>query len=290
MNRPRASFPTAALLLLTVAMTAGCATLPNIPPITTDSGAVASHGKFVWHELLTEDLDAVKAFYSDLFGWTYQATDAPNYTLVLQDGRPICGIVDVKEENADLHESQWISVLSVADVDEAVAATRQAGGKVHVKPVDLPGRGRLAVVSDPQGAVIAYLRAVHGDPPDRSAEIGEWLWTELWTSDLDAAEEFYEGLVGYELETRTILEDIEYKVFTAGGTPRAGLILKPMVEVGTHWLPYVRVEDPAEIVGRVEALGGHVILAPSEDARKGTAAIVIDPSGAAVALQKWPAS
>lgn len=39
---------------------------------------------------------------------------------------------------------------------------------------------------------------------------------------------------------------------------------------------------------RVVSLGGKVILAPSEDIRKGSVALIADPSGAAVALQRWP--
>jgi hypothetical protein len=56
------------------------------------------------------------------------------------------------------------------------------------------------------------------------------------------------------------------------------------------WLPYVMVTDPAGLAERARALGGTVLFEPRADVRKGTLAIVADPSGAPLALQKWPIS
>ena len=71
---------------------------------------------------------------------------------------------------------------------------------------------------------------------------------------------------------------------------RAGLFQIPsdatMVE--PHWLPFVRVADPAALAARVVALGGKVLIAPRAEVRRGTLAVIADPTGGAVALQKWP--
>jgi predicted enzyme related to lactoylglutathione lyase len=61
-------------------------------------------------------------------------------------------------------------------------------------------------------------------------------------------------------------------------------------EVRPNWLPYVRVDDPSALARKAQALGGRVLLEPSPERRHGTLAIVADPSGAALALQKWPIS
>jgi len=66
------------------------------------------------------------------------------------------------------------------------------------------------------------------------------------------------------------------------------VVKNPWETVTPNWLPYIRVEDPAILVERVASLGGKVILAPSEDIRNGSVALIADPSGAAVALQRWP--
>lgn len=280
----------ALLLVLGTIAGIGCAQRPTIPPVTADAAAKPAYGKFVWYDLLTENPDDVRRFYSELFGWTFQATEATRYTLILHHGQPIGGIVDMTDSKTDVNESQWISVLSVPDVDAAVKTTTAAGGTVHVSPVNIPGRGRLAVIDDPQGALVALLRAKDGDPPDEDAGLGDWLWTELWTGDPDAAAKFYGELIGYQLDETALIDDPDYTIFERDGTPRAGVILNPHEEVRSNWLPYLRVEDPAGLAARVEGLGGRVILKPSEDIRQGSVAIVIDPAGAAVALQQWPAS
>jgi predicted enzyme related to lactoylglutathione lyase len=58
--------------------------------------------------------------------------------------------------------------------------------------------------------------------------------------------------------------------------------------VPPNWLPYVFVNDPAGLAARVAGLGGRVLLTPSPDLRKGSLAVVADPTGAVVALQKYP--
>lgn len=275
--------------LLVLAL-AGCAGSGSVPPITVSDAAAPAYGKFVFYELLTEDQAAIERFYGELLGWTFADTRMKNYRVIKLDGRTIGGVIDVSGHNPDDNESQWISVLSVADVDAAVDATRNAGGEIYVDAKNITGRGRMAVVADPQGAPLAFLRADGGDPPDDEAQYGEWLWTELWTGDVKASTDYYEKLIGFTIDEKTILEDIEYTVFLHGGVARAGVIVNPYDKVETNWLPYVRVKDPAALAERVEALGGKVVLAPADDIRDGSVAIVLDPSGAALALQQWPVS
>jgi predicted enzyme related to lactoylglutathione lyase len=112
---------------------------------------------------------------------------------------------------------------------------------------------------------------------------------EYLAKDPVAALAFYKGLAGYESEARETPAGSPYQVLTRG-RPRAGLMKIPMENVRPNWLSYVRVEDPAALAGRVLSLGGKVVLAPRADIRNGTLAVVADPSGAVLALQKWPLS
>jgi predicted enzyme related to lactoylglutathione lyase len=275
-------------LLLISALAAACvARKPTFAPITTHPDAAPAHGKFVWYDLLTEDVDGVSRFYGELLGWKFIPTESPNYTLIEHGGRHIGGIVDMTAIDPDVNQSQWISLLSVPDVAAAARATRDAGGEIHVEPREIRGRGTLAVVSDPYGALLAYARALGGDPPDLAAGIGDFMWTELWTDDLEGSYAFYRDLIGYNLDEEVILDDVEYIVFSRGDKPRAGVIVLPIDKVRSHWMPYVRVADPADLVARVEQLGGKVLISPDESIRHGTVAVVLDPSGAAVALQQW---
>ncbi|NTV84682.1 MAG: VOC family protein [Bacteroidales bacterium] len=260
-----------------------------MPPVTSPPTEIHHPGKFVWYDLLTDKVPEVKKFYGELFGWEYEGEAKANapYTLIKYQGKPIGGIIytDLKKE---LNESQWISYLSVPDVDQAFKFTGSEGGIQYRQPWELADRGRVAVVADPQGALFVLFRAKGGDPADRQPEMNEWLWTELLTTDPQAAVDFYDELVGFEHETTEITENHQYYVLKKDTRPRAGVVKNPWETIPPNWLPYVRVEDPAKLVEKVESLGGKVILAPREDIRKGSVALIADPSGAAVALQRWP--
>ena len=71
---------------------AACATITNVPPITTADASSHREGEFVWYDLLTEDLAQAERFYGELLGWTFTETDVPGYSLIEHGGRPI-GIV-----------------------------------------------------------------------------------------------------------------------------------------------------------------------------------------------------
>jgi predicted enzyme related to lactoylglutathione lyase len=278
-----------ALLSVTVSLVVSACSGLRLSPVTAEPTSQWIPGKFIWHDLITHDVDAVKSFYGGVFGWTFEALPGTDrYTVIRHNGEMIGGIAfsDRKVDGRPI--SQWVSWMSVPNVDLAASRIRQAGGKALAGPRDVDDRGRLAIVADPQGAVFGLARTTGGDPRERDAELGDWLWNELWCDDQEAASQVYANLVGYELDTHEKVAGKPYTVFRLDGTPRAGLLVDPFPEVTPHWLPYVRVGDPAAIVAKVDGLGGQVLLKPEPEHRKGTVAIIADPTGAEVAIQKWP--
>ncbi len=279
------------LVLLSVLLSlvvAGCSGL-RLSPVTAQPTSKWSPGKFIWHDLITHDVPAVKRFYAGLFGWTFEALPGTDrYTVIHHNGRMMGGIVFSNRKIDGRPISQWLSLLSVEDVDRAVSLVQRGGGALLGGPRDIDDRGRLAVVKDPQGALFGFVRTTGGDPADREAAPGDWLWNELWCDDQAAAAGFYETVVGYELDTHEKVAGKPYTVFKRDGTPRAGVLVDPFPEVTPLWLPYVRVGDPAAVVAKVAGLGGQVLLKPDPKHRNGTVAIIADPTGAEVAIQKWP--
>jgi predicted enzyme related to lactoylglutathione lyase len=73
-----------------------------------------------------------------------------------------------------------------------------------------------------------------------------------------------------------------------GERARAGVAELNWDDVRPHWIPYVKVDDPAAVAARVESLGGTLVFAPDPDIRGGSVAIVQDPTGGVLAIQKWP--
>ncbi len=254
-----------------------CATSPSIsfPPI----GGAATHaiqpGRFVWLDLVTPDVESAQAFYGGLFGWTFES--GSDYVTVLHAGAPIAGMVSREVAEGSL----WISSLSVVDVDRAAERVRQAGGIVRRGPLDAGERGRMALVTDPGGALVLLLRATGGDPPDVRAEPGGWLWRELWTHDVSEALAFYTSVVDYE-RREVSFRGGTYTVLETNGEPRAGVAELPDPEIRSNWLPYVRVKDPDRTVTRAETLGARVLV------RDENAAILLDPNGAPLGIQRWP--
>ena len=279
-----------ALLLAALALGTGCSQLPTASPFKgADLSPTPLIGKFVWRDLVSEDPDAVKPFYAALFGWQFEearALGAP-YTLVKSGGQYIAGISKTRRRLPDQPVSQWLSFMSVADVDRAVQQVRAAGGSVVAGPLDLPNVGRGAVVLDPDGAPLGLLRSSIGDPADTPAPVlHRFLWTEHLSRDPQASAEFYAALAGFDVR-KLDFGGRPYWVLVKG-RERAGLLRNPIAVDRPIWLPSIMVADPAASAARAAQLGGRVLLAPRSDMRNGSLALIADPTGAILALQKWP--
>jgi uncharacterized protein len=269
-----------------MALLTGCNSMKAIPKATPipPSPSLAQHsGKFVWHDLLTSDLENAKTFYGSLFGWTFNEVD--DYTVVLHKGKAIAGMVQLKTASRPKQNARWLASLSVADVEKATAAATAAGGVVLEGPNVIENRGRYALVRDPGGAQVVLLRAISGDPEDSVAEIGAWLWDELWTDDTTAAIHFYRNIAGYN----TIADNSGYNIAVNQETWRAGI--RPIVikDMRPLWIPVIRVHDPEAIAKQAETLGGHILITPSQTDGSAPAALIADPTGGVVMVQSWSA-
>lgn len=277
-NRTRVA---SALAALTALMLGGCMMRSELPPIS-ESGS-HSPGKIVWRDLLTSDVDKAGRFYEQLLGWKMEPL-SDGYHLIRFEGRLIGGIA--RKDDAET-TAQWIPFMSVADVDRAIGTVEASGSKVYLAPINLPRRGRLALVADPQGAAFGVMNSEGGDPAEHEAPIGDWLWNEIWLEDPDAVLPFYREIAGLTPETRDF-DGNSYRFLQSDGVPRAGLVKKPDPNVRDTWVNYVRVADPSAIAERAKALGGTVLMAPRPDVHRGTVAIIADPTGGALLVQKWP--
>jgi len=280
----------------------GCSSM-NMPAITDQPTQVTLQGKVVWHDLITDVPEASKHFYQELFGWEFEQVDigqglfnAVDYTLIRHNGRLIGGMVDQAHLKTQEDVSQWINLISVADVDTATAAVTAAGGTVLTAPVNLAKRGRSAVVADPQGALLALLQTSSGDPLDKAEpDVGGFLWNELWTEDVTSAADFYKQLAGYSDEDNILQDNVEnnreYRLLSSQGKPRVGIMKIPVEDLTPLWVSYLRIEDATAldaIVARVEELGGSILLDPQDREIGGRVALIAGPSGAGIALQTWP--
>lgn len=236
-------------------------------------------GTVLWFDLVTEDASAVLDFYQALFGWQ-MVEHRPNTYVVLRNGVPIAGISQIERDDPRVSEALWLTGIAVADVDAAVDRARSRGATVHVEPKDVAGYGRYAVIVDPENAPLMLLRPSRELGGARGP--GAWIWAELWSRNLKAEASFYREVVGYE-RARLDVNGAPYEAFTAGGTPRAGLVEIPedMTTVAAAWAPYLQVTDLQATLEEVAQRGGKVLVAPDALRGQGSTALVADPVGAA---------
>ena len=252
-----------------------------LPAITKNATDKHYLGKFVWHDLLTDDVSAAKAFYSGLFAWTFE--EQCEYTTIYNRGKLIGGMMKVSPKPGSTAEAIWLPSMSVNNVDSAVGYVESKKGKVLKGPLDMKERGKGVLISDPHGAHIVLLHAKGGDPVDATPQVGDWLWNELWTNKPKESYEFYRKLGKYDAsENRD-----KYRILKRKGKWRAGVRDVTKHDVNVHWVPVIRVKDPKMIVSKVVKLGGKVLVEPHKSFINGDVAIIADNTGAHLIVQRW---
>ena len=118
---------------------------------------------FSWTELMTTDAAGARGFYCRLLGWNHVETPMePDmvYTVFQVGETHAAGMMQMNGPQFQGVPPNWLSYLSVADCDAAVARATGLGAKVHVPPQDVPKVGRFSVLEDPTGAVFAMIALI----------------------------------------------------------------------------------------------------------------------------------
>ncbi len=249
---------------------------------------MTEQGRFVWHDLMTKDVDAAEAFYTKLFGWEVRVVDmgpAGKYRMVHVAETSVGGIVGLGE--ADL-PSHWICYVTVANVDDTLEIVRSAGGTIHVEPFDIPNAGRIAVIEDPTGAYLSPFTPIEQSPESEGpTHDGFFGWYQLNTRDPQAAENFYSEMLAWTVRSADMGSFGTYWTFHRNGNMEAGMMQMPSdAKATSHWLPYVAVSDIQSAVEQTAALGGKVWVPPTHipEPGSGTFAVIADPTGASLGL------
>jgi hypothetical protein len=115
--------------------------------------------EFCWNELVTSNVPAAKKFYSGLLGWKTKAFGkGMDYTIILKGKNDKNGMGGMMKCPKPGKPAQWIPYVLVADVDATVKKAAKLRGKVCMPPVDVPTVGRIAVLTDPQGAAFGIIK------------------------------------------------------------------------------------------------------------------------------------
>lgn len=246
-------------------------------------------GTFCWVDLATTDAEGAKAFYGELFGW--ETEDMPvgeemTYTMVSLGGDYVGGLYELP---ADQREQgvppNWASHVSVESADATAEKARELGGEVLAEPFDVFDAGRMAIITDPAGAVFCIWQPGEHIGAGRVNDVGCMGWNELNTREPEKASEFYSGLFGWEMEAMEEDGKLVYAVIQNNGRSNGGIM--PVTEqqdgASPFWLPYFTVTSCDATAAGIKDLGGEVFVEPFEPGA-GRISVVSDPQGAAFAV------
>lgn len=246
-------------------------------------------GSVCWFELATTDFNHARSFYQELFGWTIDpgATESGgSFSMLKIDDVDVGAMYQIPDdEGSEESSSQWIAYVAVDDIDTAVEHVVAKGGRVALGPRQVATAGKMAMLRDPEGAVISLWEA-HDHPGSGLAGVpGTLAWSELAARDPEKAIAFYSTILGWEVEPDETGRN-SYTSFLVDGEVAAGMIrmTEEWGDLSSHWMCYFRVESCKTSAKQVEESGGIVHVPPTHIPARGIFSVVTDPTGAVFSL------
>jgi predicted enzyme related to lactoylglutathione lyase len=253
-------------------------------------------GSFIWYELMSTDPEGSKAFYDAVVGWDIGPAVAEfnGYRMISRsDGKFAGGVLPLTQEMQQ-HGARptWLGYVHVPDVDAAVGDIERAGGKSLMPPFDIPNVGRIAMVTDPQGAPFYVMKPT--PPPGQEDAVSDVFsvdqpqrvrWNELSTTDPEAALHFYRRQFGWGQEGEMDMGEMgKYRFIQSGKVNIGAVMRKPPQLPVSSWTYYIGVDDIDRAVDAIKSGGGQVLNGPMEIPGGEFALNGMDPQGAPFGL------
>jgi len=233
-----------------------------------------------WVDTWQDDADSAAAFYSGVFGWDAARGE---YSLFQLRGRDVAGLGS-PVQNAPA----WTTYVWVDSADETAAKARAAGGTIVAEPFDSLDGGRMAVIADPGGAVVAVWELGEHRGAQLVNEPGAWSMSMLSTPDAEAAATFYGEVFGWS--TDSFGDFVMFRLEGYVGGEPAQPVPRDVIAVmapgeQAAWTPDFWVADADAAAARAGELGGQVVMGPF-DTPVGRTAVLADPVGAVFSVSK----
>ena len=221
-----------------------------------------------WIDLGSPDVVASAEFYGRVLGWTHVplGPEAGGYGFFRHEGRTVAAIGPLSEPGA---RSAWTIYFAAPDADATARTAEQAGGKVRLEPFDVFTSGRMAQLTDPQGAEFAVWQARDLRGVDAVSSVGALTWIELHSP---AGTAFYRTVFSWDVVT---FPGVPGEFVRPEGTGAGRLFGAVVPDQDAHWLPYFEVADPDHAAGAAD-----VLVEPYDLDGVGRIAVLVDPFGA----------
>jgi predicted enzyme related to lactoylglutathione lyase len=214
-------------------------------------------GKPCWVDVnveTSEEREALMAFYSALFGWTFEVgtPETGFYSRALHKGQPVMGIGQGPGGAGHL-----VTYFSTPDLDFTLQLVWAQGGQLVMGPMQIMDFGSMALVMDSTGAMHGLWQ------PDKFAGFGVMYepnspgWFDHVSEDTAAAAAYYVKILanGVELHSESDMQILKHAdEWFASLTKEDCSVIPP------HWNPIFVVDSLDRIKGDVKKLGGKIIV------------------------------
>lgn len=248
-------------------------------------------GSPCWAEVTSPDVEASAEFYGALFGWEAESAgpETGGYVNFRSDGALVGALSPRMAEEQPI---AWTVYLTAPDLDATVNAAKALGATAHIEPMDVMDLGRMAFLSDPQGAAVPLWQP-RGFAGAEAVDVpGSLMWTELWTPSVVGAKDFYGALLGWEFNDVPIGDQVYSTIRPAeqgedryfGGIMGVRAEDLPRTKGAADWHPVFHVADCDAVAARVRESGGRVHVGPETTHGVGRLAVCADPFSARFVL------
>ena len=120
---------------------------------------MVEHGTFGWNELMSQDVEKAKTFYSAALGWSFDGMPMPQgtYWIAKMGDKMVAGLFDSAAAGMKDVPESWMGYINVDDIDARCAKAKAAGATILREPWDVEGVGRIAILQEPGGATIGWM-------------------------------------------------------------------------------------------------------------------------------------
>jgi predicted enzyme related to lactoylglutathione lyase len=257
-----------------------------------------------WIDTSQPDPEAALGFYSGLFGWKFENVmpegSEARYFIGRIRGGDVAAVGSIVEGAPST--AMWNTYVWVESADEAASRARDAGGAVATEPFDVMDSGRMAVVTDPEGAAFSVWEPRRHKGAKVVNEHGSLNFNGLATRDPEGAEAFYGAVFGWKTlalgagsmwtlpgygehleESSPGLREQMAGMGAPEGFIDVVAALNPIADddadTPAHWSVTFAVDDADATATKARELGGEIVAGPL-DAPWTRMAVIKDPQGA----------
>jgi uncharacterized protein len=263
-----------------------------------------------WIDTSQPEPEAAVDFYSGLFGWEFEDVMPPDspgkYFIARIRGGDVAAVGSIPEGAPP--QAMWNTYVWVDSADETAAKVKDAGGAIVMEPFDVSTAGRMAVFSDPEGAVFCVWQANEHKGARIVNEPVSLVFNALNTRDRDGAIRFYGSVFGWTTlalssefwtqpgygdhlaesnpDLRRGIKEFGVDERFADVVAAINPIPDDQPDTPAHWSVTFAVDDPDATAERAKELGATVV-SPPIDVPWSRVAVLADPQGATFIASKF---